>query len=174
LNGTGFAPSRTYVLSIEGVYFGQDRTNSRGALAAGPILPGGLPAGYAQAVDHVEASDGTRSASASFTLTRPPGARFLATSGSGASLKAPIEVWGFSLNGARRHVYLHYVAPSGSARSTVALGRTGGQCGYLDTPPRRVFPFSPSPGSWTFQFDTRAGYSPHPGGPVWRIQVAVH
>ena len=110
---------------------------------------------------------------ARFTLTRPAGARFLATSGSGTSLKAPIEVWGFSLSGKRVRVYVHYVAPRGRARKTVAVGRTGGQCGYLRTSDRKVFPFSPSRGTWTFQIDTRSRYSRHPRGPVQRIKVAV-
>jgi hypothetical protein len=30
--GSGFAAHRTYVISIDGVYFGQDRTNAHGAL----------------------------------------------------------------------------------------------------------------------------------------------
>src|SRR5581483_6766083 len=122
-------PLRTYVLSIDGVYFGQDTTDSTGTLNPRPILPGGLPAGYAQAVERVEVSDGTSSARTAFTLTRSAGARFLTVSGSGTSLRAPVEVWGYSLTGKRRRVYLHYVDPSGRARRTTGLGRTAGQCG---------------------------------------------
>ncbi len=174
LHGTGFAPSRTYVLSVDGVYFGQGTTDSHGALLPPPILPGGLPAGSAQSVDQVQASDGTNTATASFTLTRPAGVRFLQTSGSGTSLRAPIEVWGYSLGGTKRGVYLHYVGPTGHRRTTVALGHTGGQCGYLRTSPRKIFPFTPTRGTWTFQIDTRSRYARHPGGPVRRITVAVH
>ncbi len=174
VRGRGFAPNRTYVLSVDGVYFGQDTTAADGTLSPSAILPGGLPAGYAQAVDTVQASDGTSSATAEFTLTRPAGARFLATSGSGTSVKAPIEVWGFSLSGKRVRLYIHYVAPGGRSRRTATLGRASGQCGYLRTSARRVFPFTPSRGTWTFQIDTRSRYSRHPQGPVHRIKVAVH
>jgi hypothetical protein len=171
--GSGFAPSRSYVLTIDGVYFGQASTDANGSFSP-HILPGGLPAGVPQAVDLLEASDGSTGASAHFTLTRPAGARFLKITGSGTSLKAPIEVWGFSTSGARRTVYLHYVTPSGRARSTAKLGHTGGQCGYLRTSRRPVFPFTISPGTWTFQIDTRSRYSRHPGTPVSRIRVTVH
>jgi hypothetical protein len=173
VRGSGFAPSRFYVLTIDGVYFGQASTDSNGSFSPN-VLPGGLPAGVPQAVELLEASDGSRGASTRFTLTRPAGARFLHVTGSGSSLKAPIEVWGFSPTGARRTVYLHYVTPSGSARSTVKLGQTGGQCGYLRTARRPVFPFSITPGTWTFQVDTRSQYSRHPGTPVSRIRVTVH
>ncbi len=173
LHGAGFAPLRTYVVSIDGVYFGQATTDARGTLKPRPILPGGLPAGYAQSVEHVEASDGSSVARTRFTLTRPAGARFLRTSGRGTGIRAPIEIWGYSRTGRRRRVYLHYVDPSGRARANTSLGRTTGQCGYMRTKAVRLFPVSPSPGTWTFQVDTRPHYSRHVAGPVHRITVAV-
>ncbi len=174
LRGTGFAPDRAYVVSIDGVYFGQAKTDSRGEISPRDSLrPGGLPAGVAQAVERLQASDGTRTARATFTLTRSAGARFLASSGTAQSLRAPVEVWGFSMQGTRRGVYLHYVDPSGSARTTVSLGHTRGQCGYLRTAPVRIFPFTPSRGSWTLQVDTRRHYSARPGGPMHRIAVQI-
>jgi len=172
LRGTGFAPDRSYDVAIDGVDFGQAATDPSGGFAT-QLLPGGLAAGVAQSVDRVDVTDGTVSASTRFTLTRPAGARFLATSGNPNTLRAPFEVWGFSLGGRRARVFLHYVDPSGNVRLTVPLGRTGGQCGYLLTRPRRVFPFTPSRGRWTFQIDTRRAYSPAPGGPVWRIPVLL-
>lgn len=175
LRGSGFAPDRSYVVSIDGVYFGRARTDSAGAISPGTSLrPGGLPAGVAQAVDRLEASDGSRSARTTFTLTRRAGARFLASSGTAGSLRAPVEVWGFSLSGARRSVYLHYVEPSGGDRMTVALGRTHGQCGYLRTSPIKIFPFTPSRGNWTLQVDTRRRYSAARSGAVARIAVQIH
>src|SRR5581483_5704842 len=62
LQGAGFAPLRTYTLTIDGVYFGQDTSDAQGNLTPRPVLPGGLPAGYAQAIEHVQASDGISSA----------------------------------------------------------------------------------------------------------------
>lgn len=172
VTGSGFAPGRPYVLSIDGVFFGQASTDAQGSFSP-QIVPGGLPAGVAQAVDQIEASDGSSTADATFTLTRSAGARFLRVSGKGASLKAPLEVWGFSLSGARRTVYLHYVTPAGRSRSNVKLGHTGGQCGYLRSSTKPLFPFGASPGTWTYQVDTKARYSRHPGGPVGRIEVTV-
>jgi hypothetical protein len=124
-------------------------------------------------VEHLAASDGSTNAQAAFTVTRTAGARFLASSGNPGTLKSKFQVWGFSRSGARRPVYLHYVSGSGQVRSTVSLGRTGGQCGYLLTKPRRVFPFSPPAGAWTLQADTRRAYSRHPSGPVARIGVQI-
>jgi hypothetical protein len=172
LSGSGFADSRSYVVTVDGVYFGESTTSASGAFATS-LRPGGLGANVAQSVDQLEATDGDATADTSFTVTRPAGARFLASSGSPGVLRAPFEVWGFSLSGARLPVYLHYVSPAGRVRETVSLGRTGGQCGYMRTAARRVFPFAPSVGTWTFQIDTRKAYSAHPGGAVARIRVGV-
>lgn len=174
LTGTGFAPLRTYTLTIDGVYFGQDTSDPQGRLVPRPVLPGGLPAGYAQSVEHVQASDGISSASTTFTLSRPAGGRFVAISGGGTAINAGVEVWGYSLTGRRRRVYLHLVDPSGHARRTTSLGQTGGQCGYLRSRSQRLFPFTPSRGRWTFQIDLKRTYARHPKGPVQRIPVSVH
>ncbi len=171
--GTGFAPSRRFDVAIDGVDFGQSMTDAAGAFSA-RLIPGGLPAGVAQHVDHLEATDGTLSAQSTFTVTAPAGARFLATSGNPHTLRAPFEIWDFSPRGTSRAVYLHYVSPSGSGRRTVALGQTTGQCGYLRTGNRRLFPFVPSLGNWTIQVDTRQAYARVPGGPVGRIRVQIH
>ena len=89
------------------------------------------------------------------------------------TLRAPFELWGFAPDGRRHIAYLHYVDPGGTVRMTVTLGRMGGQCGYLLTGRRRVFPFTPSRGTWTLQIDTRHAYARRPGGPVQRIAVRI-
>jgi hypothetical protein len=172
LTGAGFAPGREFVVTIDWVYFGKSTTDAQGGFASS-LRPGGLGAGVPQHVDHLVASDGAQTAAASFTLTRPAGARFLASSGNPRTLRAPFEVWGFALDGRSRPVYLHYVAPSGRPRQTVLLGNTGGQCGHLRTAARPVFPFTPSSGAWTFQLDTRSRYQRKPAGPVARIGVRI-
>jgi hypothetical protein len=172
LSGSGFADASSYVVTVDGIYFGESTTSSSGAFATS-LRPGGLGANVAQSVDQLEATDGNAIADTSFTVTRPAGARFLASSGSPGSLRAPFEIWGFSLSGARLPIYLHYVSPAGRVRETVSLGHSGGQCGYLRTAARQVFPFTPSVGTWTFQIDTRKPYSTHPGGAVARIRVGV-
>jgi hypothetical protein len=173
VTGGAFAPSRQFEVAIDGVDFGQSTTDAVGAFSV-RLIPGGLPAGVAQHVDHLEATDGTLSAHTQFTVTNPAGARFLATSGNPHTLRAPFEIWAFSPSGTRRAVYLHYVAPSGSGRKTVALGQTSGQCGYLRTGRLRLFPFSPSLGRWTIQVDTHRAYAKSPAGPVARIRLQIH
>jgi hypothetical protein len=168
IQGSGFAASRMFEVAIDGVDFGQDNTNPSGSFSAS-LIPGGLPAGVAQGVDRLEASDGTSTATTTFTLTRPAGARFFATSG----LRARLQVWGFARDSKPRSVYTHYVSPSGAVRATVSLGRTGGQCGSLRTGYRPIFPFSASRGGWTLQIDTRHSYARRPSGPVTRIHVRV-
>jgi hypothetical protein len=170
--GSGFAPHRRVEVAIDGVDFKQQTTDSAGGFR-GSLAPGGLGANIVQSLDHLDATDGTVSADTSFTLTRTAGARFLAARGNPNTLRAPFQVWGFALDGHPRTAYVHYVSPSGSMRETVKLGRTGGQCGYLMTGRRRVFPFAPSRGSWTLQVDTRPSYTRHPHGPVSRIAVRI-
>jgi len=173
VTGSGFAVSRQHDVAIDGVDFGQSRTDTAGTFSVN-LVPGGLPAGQAQHVDHVNVTDGTLSADSRFTLTRSAGARFLATSGNPHTLRAPFEIWGFSLGGDRKNVYLHHVSPAGAARRAITLGQTSGQCGYLRTGKRRFFPFSPSLGTWTIQVDTSPDYAKAPGGPVSRIRVQIH
>ncbi len=170
--GSGFAPNRTFEVAIDGVDFRTEKTDAAGGFRAS-LAPGGLGANIVQHVDHLNATDGTHSADTTFTVTRTAGARFLATRGNPNTLRAPFQVWGFAPDGRPRNVYVHYVSPSGAMRQTVALGKTGGQCGYLKTGPLRVFPFSPSRGNWTLQVDTRASYTRHPRGPLWRIMVQI-
>jgi hypothetical protein len=173
LSGQGFTPSSTYVVTLDGVYLGQRSTDAQGNFAI-PVHPGGLPAGAAQHVDHVKVSDGTNNGNATFTVTRPAGARILAAGGSNPqSIRVRFQVWGFSLAGASRQVYVHYVDPSGSQQARTLLGRVGGQCGYFTFPSQRLFPFSVSRGTWTLQFDTHKSYSSHPSGPAPKIPVTV-
>ena len=172
LTGKGFAPSRTYDVTVDGVDFGQSRTDSTGALSA-RFIPGGLGAGVVQSIDRLEVSDGSGVARAGFTVTRQTGARFEASRGNPRRLRAPFQAWGFALDGTPHPLYLHYVSPAGKPRSTVPLGRAAGQCGYLRTPPMRLFPFSASVGRWTLQVDTQPGYAARPAGPLARIVVVI-
>lgn len=170
--GAGFAPQHLYDIAIENVDFGQNVTDSNGNFVTA-LVPGGLNRGLVQSVDTLSATDGVTEATTRFTLTRSTGARFLTSGGNVTTLRAPLQLWGFGLNGKSRPLYLHYVSPSGQARRTFFLGRTGGQCGYLKTTPRRVFPFSPSLGTWKLQIDSLPRYVRRPTGPVARIFVPV-
>jgi hypothetical protein len=174
ISGTGFAAAQVYDVAVDGIDFGQATTTTSGTFAS-RLIPGGLAAGQAQLVHHLDVSDGTSDAAATFTVSRGrPGARFLASGGDVRTLKASLEVWDFSPQGKNPSAYLHYVSPSGHAARTTSLGHAGGQCGYLRTGKLRVFPFSPSAGTWTLQVDTSRRYAKHPGGPVARISVQIH
>jgi hypothetical protein len=174
LTGTGFAPGQSYDVAVDGIDFGQATTTTAGNFASS-LIPGGLGAGQAQLVHHLDVSDGMSDAGATFTVTRSkPGARFLAASGDVRTLRASLEAWGFSPTGSHPSTYLHYVDPSGHAKRTVSLGHAGGQCGYLRTGKLRVFPFSASGGSWTLQIDTTRRYSKRPRGAVTRISIRIH
>ena len=172
LYGSGFAPSRGYDVAVDGVDFGQAKTDADGAFAT-HFSPGGLGAGVVQTVHHVDATDGTSEASATFTVTRQTGARFEVSSGDPRALRARFQAWGFAMDGTARTLYVHYVSPSGRVRSTVSMGRTGGQCGYLETKAKRMFPFAPAVGRWTLQVDTAQSYSAQPVGPVARVRVLI-
>jgi hypothetical protein len=172
VRGSGFAASRLFDVAIDGVDFGQSMTDATGGFSS-PLIPGGLGAGQPQHVDHLDASDGSSSAGAVFTVSRRAGGRILATSGNPPTLRAPFEVWGFALGGSRPTVYLHYVSLAGQVRMTSTLGVAGGQCGYLRTRSRRVFPFSPALGRWTLQLDTSRTYTRRPSGPVARVQIQI-
>jgi hypothetical protein len=170
--GSGFSASAPYDLSIDGVDFGQSLTNAKGAFRAS-VIPGGIGAGQTQIVDRLGASDGQHRAGATFTVTRATGALFGAGSGSSPRRTVPFRVWDFAPSGPPVHVYLHYVAPSGAAAATVALGTTTGQCGALVTRPLELFPFTPTVGTWTLQFDTARRFAPKPTGRVARLEVAI-
>lgn len=179
--GTGFAPARSFEVALDGIDFGISTTDSHGSFTAS-LRPGGLGANIVQAVETLAANDGTSGSKATITITRKTGARILAGSGRAGTLRAPFQVWGFALGYPRpaiytieaaRQVFLHYVSPLHRLKRTFALGRVRGQCGYLKTGPRRVFPFTPAPGLWTLQLDSHRRYAERPTGPVAQIRVQV-
>ncbi len=172
LTGSGFDPYRSYVVSIDGVYLGSRTTDGTGSFSV-PLHPGGLPAGAAEHYDLLEANDGTMSAQTNFTITRRAGFRIANLAGATSTLTGQFVVWGFSLSGVTRPLYLHYLTPSGTLRKTTWLGTTRGACGYLRTVVRRVFPFTVSAGTWTLQVDTQQTYSSRPAGPRVRIRVTI-
>jgi hypothetical protein len=180
--GAGFAPSRKYQVAVDGINFGLSTTDATGSFTAS-LIPGGLGANVVQEVHILSATDGTSETRAPFTVTRTTGARILAGTGSAATLRAPFQLWGFELEGlqpplytptgTRLPVYVHYLSPQKRLKTTEKLGHTGGQCGYLRTKPKRVFPFTPSRGTWTLQVDTNPVYMKHAPGPKAKIILAV-
>jgi hypothetical protein len=173
LSGSGFAPSTQLAVTVEGVLFTPSPySDSNGAFSI-QLHPGGLPSGVAQHTDHVMVDDGMgNTAKTSFTLTRSL-ARLTALQKTSHGYSGKFQVWGFSLGGTAREVYLHYVSPSGRRGRTVALGQTVGACGHMLSKRQLFLPFSLARGTWTLQVDTRRAYSRHPDGPASRIRVAI-
>jgi hypothetical protein len=174
LTGAGFAPSTEFTVIVDGVLYGTDHTNSGGSFLINRFHPGNLPAGAAQHVAHVTVDDGTGDhAGTSFTLTRWAIAQLTGTRKTSRGFTGRFKIWGFSIDGSARRVYLHYVSPSGRIHRTVALGSTQGACGHLVSGRQLFVPFSLSRGTWTLQVDTHRSYSRHPGGAVSRIRVSI-
>lgn len=174
LSGSGFPASTPFTVAVDGVFYGTKRTDANGAFSI-KLLPGGLPAGAAQHRDGVTVRDGLGdAASTSFTLTRRALALLTGVRKTSGGETGRFKVWGFSLDGSARKVYLHYVGPSGHLHRTVTLGTTGGACGQLVSRRQLFVPFSLSHGTWTLQVDTRRSYARHPDGPVSKIQVVIH
>jgi hypothetical protein len=181
ITGTGFAPQQMYQVAVDGIDFGVSTTDANGNFTAS-LRPGGLGANIVQTAYTLTASDGISTSKTVFTVTRTAGARILVTAGrTPTTLRGRFQIWGFALShgqppptyAVQRPVYVHYVGPRHGLRTTVLLGATGGQCGYLRTSSRRVFPFAPAAGTWTLQLDTNSAYFKHPLGPVARITVNV-
>jgi hypothetical protein len=86
------------------------------------------------------------------------GADFSPTRGDPATMKVRFTAFGMNLVTKSSRVFLHYVAPNGKHRKTVALGTAQGACGRLQSSLRRLFPFRPQTGKWTLQLDTSKTY----------------
>ncbi|HEX5146247.1 MAG TPA: hypothetical protein VFV85_04435 [Conexibacter sp.] len=178
LTAGGLAPEAPLVVSLDGQALSyrdgsSPETDSAGTFASSFATPALAP-GVAQARHLLSVSDGRRRPRARFTVTRPTGAAFQPASGDPRSLRARFSVWGFALAGgdARVRVWLHWVDPAGRVQANAALGTTGGDCGTLTTPPRRVFPFAPRAGRWTLVLDGQRRYRVQTDGP--RAKIPVH
>ncbi len=71
LTGAGFAAGRTFDLADDGVDFGQSTTDAGGAFSVS-FRPGGLPAGVAQHVGHLDATDGEKGKTRRRRVSRYP------------------------------------------------------------------------------------------------------
>ena len=157
VSATGFAPRTEVQVRRNGTLIGTTTTDDIGAVEAGFDAPS-LPSGRREASYVLELSDGTTKASTRMPITRFH-ASFSPATGDPATMLVRFAVDGFGLLDAQPDVFLHYVAPNGTLRKTVELGRARGVCGHLRTPaPQRLFPFRARAGTWTLQFDTRRAY----------------
>lgn len=178
MTATGLMPQAPLTVALDGQTLryrngATPAADAAGGFASSFAVPALLP-GVEQKRHVLAVSDGTSRPRARFTVTRPTGADFEPSSGSPRTLRARFSVWGFALGGGASgaRVWLHWVSPDGSVRTSAALGAAGGDCGALTTAPRRVFPFAAAPGRWVLVFDTHRRYRTQASGP--RAKIVVH
>lgn len=157
LRGDGFTPGSRVLVRLDGGPRGTTTADARGAIAA-RFDAGELSGARRERRHLLEATDGTNSAAAAFSVSKVL-ADFSPGRGDLATLRVRFRVSGFALRRARPTAYLHYVRPNGRARRTVRLGRADGRCGHIDrTARRRLFAFRAERGRWILQFDTNPRY----------------
>jgi hypothetical protein len=167
--GTEFRPGTRYTVYVAGRQVATGNVSPFGDLSGdfrAPVPARGRPG---ERTFVLTVTDGVRRATTRFRSTIF-GADFRPDRGDPATLRVRFYAFDF---GRGRTVYLHYVAPNRRHRTTVRLGRTGGPCGTVSTPLRRVFPFRPAPGNWRLQFDARRAYDPTPPRPYVRLIVPI-
>ncbi len=167
--GTEFRPRSTYKVYVAGRQVDTGRVSPFGDLAGdfkSPV-PASGPAG--ERTFTLTVTDGVRRASTRFRSTKF-GADYRPDTGDPATLRVRFYAFDF---GPKLTVYLHYIRPNHRARLTIKLGNTGGPCGTVSSPRRRIFPFRPAPGRWRMQFDTLPKYDSTPKRPFVRLVVPV-
>jgi len=160
VQATGFPVGQPATVSLDGEPLdgGPATTGGDGTLT-GAFNPPALSAHEPQGTFTLRLDVGDTGATTRFTVTRFR-ARFSPSHGDPARLRVRFSVYGFGLEEPGQTVYVHYVAPGGALRKTVALGHARGQCGAIPrTAKRRLFPFAhPRHGRWRLQLDTRKTY----------------
>ena len=155
LRGTGFDPNSRWSATLDGSKFGSGNTSSSGGISAVFAVPSRLRKGSTGEDSYkLVVRERKHSASAMFLVTHLD-ASFSPASGNLSTLEVGFRLLGWGRGGS---LYLHYVNPKGVSRLDRSLGAPGGACGHLSTSPLKLFPFTPTVGRWTLQFDKSATY----------------
>jgi hypothetical protein len=155
VHGSGFDPSAHWTAKLDGKAFGNGTTSSAGTITANFGVPSHLRKGSTGEDSYkLVVREGKHSASATFLVTHLS-ASFSPAGGNLSTLKVSFSLLGWGRGGT---LYLHYVNPNGTVRLTRALGSAGGACGHLVTSLEKLFPFTPTVGKWTLQFDKNPSY----------------
>jgi hypothetical protein len=165
VNAGGFTPGGTYTLLLNGGV-----TSSGSADAAGninleldaPPPPETGKRAY-DAEYKLEIRQGSLIASTAFR-TAQVFSDFNPGSGDPLKLRVRFSAFGFGVatapGAAQPEIFVHYVSPKGRLKKTISLGRGQGACGSIRSSKKlRLFPFKPSNGRWTLQFDTKRKYT---------------
>jgi hypothetical protein len=160
VQATGFPAGLPATVSLDGqpLEGGSTAIGGDGTMT-GAFNPPGLARRELQETFTLAVDAAGTTATTRFTVTRFR-ATFTPSRGDPAKLRVRFAVHGFGLDRPGQMVYVHYVAPGGKLRKTVALGHARGQCGAIPrTAKRRLFPFAhPKHGKWRLQFDTSRRY----------------
>ena len=155
LTGSGFDPTSDWTAKLNGKPFGHGTTTKTGTITATFGVPSHLLKGSKGEDSYkLVVRQGKHSATATFLVTHLS-ASFTPQSGDVLRLKVMFQLLGW---GRGASLYLHYVSPKGSDRLDRSLGGAGGACGHLSTPVQKLFPFTPTKGKWTLQFDRSRKY----------------
>lgn len=155
LHGTGFDPSSPWAAKLDGKAFGSGKTSSTGTITAAFGVPKHLLTGsMGEDSYRLVVREGKHSVSTTFLVTHLS-AGFSPSKGTLATLKVHFNLLGWGRGGT---LYLHYVSPKGNVRLNRSLGPAGGACGHLTTSLLKLFPFTPTVGTWTLQFDKNPSY----------------
>jgi hypothetical protein len=156
VNGSGFTPGGTWHIALDGSRLGSGSTGFTGDISATFSVPGHLTSGAAEDQHELTVSDSAHGDTARFYVTRLD-AEFSPRKGDPGKLRVRFHLLGW---GHGKQLYLHYVNPKGSLRTTRYLGAAQGSCGHLTTKRVKLFKFVPRPGLWKLQIDTQSSYSP--------------
>jgi hypothetical protein len=164
VSGTGFEPNAPLSFAADETRLkwlrGPRRTDAQGAFTATRLAS--PPVSHGEKVFFVNASAADQTAGHVATVTDFAANIFPTAAPGGRGLdprrRVRISLAGW---GAGKTIYLHFVPPrSRKAKSTVRVGRTGGDCGVATKRLRHFWPFRPrQPGTWRLQFDTKRRYS---------------
>ena len=161
VTGNGFTPGRPYGVSLDGIALGGGLgTMDAGGAMQGTFAPPALATDELERTFTVQVASDALAASSMFTVTRLK-ANFTPSSGDPRMLRVRFSVAGFGLAMHNPDVYVHYIAPGGTLKQTIRLGKATGQCGRIArTAKRRLFPFdAPKLGKWQLQFDTTKSFT---------------
>lgn len=165
ITGEGYTASTDFTLLLNGGVVGSGTTDAAGNIAKEIDAPPPPDRGKrAYDADYkLEIRQGAVTASTEFR-TAVVFSDFNPGSGDPLKLRVRFSAFGFGVAtapaAAQPEIFVHYVSPKGKVKTTVSLGRGKGACGSIrSSSRRRLFPFQPSNGKWTLQFDTQRRYS---------------
>ncbi len=163
--GTGFEPSTTVEVLIDGVPVGAPPTDSIGRfqiLVDAPYQPAGerpFTITARDAVNNLSLTSRVTDLAVTVKPRRAAPDRKVRFRGRGFMRDAP--------------VYAHYVFGGRDQKTVRMARRTTGACGTFSVKRRQIPIESPRAGRWRVQFDQRRVYAPDPN-PVWvRIPIDV-